>query len=86
MGGRTVAEWQSVMSQREFMDWVAFYRAHPFDDRSRYLRPAALVAHSMGGADVQQLMEWLQPSESSPEGLTAADANTLKALGVTRPK
>lgn len=85
LGGRTVAELQASMSQREFQAWVAYYRAFPFDDLHRYHRPAALVAHSVSvGGDVKQKLEWLSP-EPIPEGLTEADWNTMKALGGLRP-
>lgn len=69
------------MTQREFRDWIAFYRANPFDDLHRYHRPAALVARSMSGADTQSLIDWLQPPEWQ-EGFSHADVNTLRALGI----
>lgn len=80
----TIAELQGRITEREFLSWVAFYRACPFDDRHRYHRPAALIAHSMGGADIAQLMDWLQP-EPLPDGLSAVDMSMLKAFGVRRP-
>lgn len=79
LGGRTVAEWQAVMTQREFARWVEYYRAHPFDDLHRHLRPAALVAAKAGGGDVRELLEWLEPGDA--DGLTDADVRTMRAFG-----
>jgi hypothetical protein len=77
-----VAEWQASMTQAEFNNWVAFYRDQPFDDLHRYHRPAALVSVSMGGGDVKERLEWLQP-EPVPDGLNKADLVTIKAFGFT---
>jgi flagellar basal body rod protein FlgB len=30
LGGRTVAEWQEVMSSEEFVDWQLYYQLNPF--------------------------------------------------------
>ena len=70
------------MTQAEFNNWVAFYRDQPFDDLHRYHRPAALVSVSMGGGDVKERLEWLQP-EPVPDGLNQADLVTIKAFGFT---
>lgn len=69
------------MTQREFRDWIAFYRAYPFDDLHRYHRPAALVARSMSGADMQDLIDWLQPPDWQAD-FSQSDVNTLRALGI----
>ena len=71
------------MTRREFNDWVAFYRAHPFDDMHRYHRPAALVAHRMSRGDMQELIDWLHPPEWQ-EDFSAADIATIRALGISR--
>jgi hypothetical protein len=70
------------MSQVEFDRWVEFYIDYPFDDMHRYHRPAALIAQSMGGGDIKDKLEWLAP-EPLPDGMSAADLNTLKAFGFT---
>ena len=51
----------------------------------RMYRPAALIARSMGGAEMDALLNWLQPpparpSTDAPGGLTQADLNTLAAF------
>ena len=75
------------MTQRELESWQEFYRMHPFDDHYRYHRGAALIATAMGGGEVQARLDWLSPMpEPVPEGWSAADAATFKALGVTPPK
>ncbi len=76
-----MAEWQASMTAAEFARWVAYYRRHPFDDRHRYHRPAALVARSMSGADINDLLDWLHPPAAA-EGLSEADLRTLKAFGI----
>lgn len=69
------------MSAAEFGRWVAYYRRHPFDDLHRHHRPAAMVARSMGGADINDLLDWLHPPPAA-EGLSDADLRTLKAFGI----
>lgn len=83
------------MSRVEFMQWMEFYAAHPFDDRSRYHVPAAMVAAvGPGGNETSpkfdKLMEFLdnKPAEVPPEyeGFSAADISILRELGGTPPK
>jgi hypothetical protein len=81
--GKTVGELQRTMTQREFRDWISFYRSHPFDDLHRYHRPAALVAQIMGGGEVQDKIDWLHPPTWQEE-LSSADVQTLRALGITK--
>ena len=69
------------MSAAEFESWVEFYRCYPFDDLHRYHRPAALVSVSMAGGDIKERLEWLAP-EPVPDGLSDADARTMRALGI----
>ena len=71
------------MSAREFSDWIEFYKAYPFDDRHRFHRPAAMVASSLGGGDVQARLDWLCP-EPVPEGLTDVDVSIMRAFGVRK--
>ena len=73
------------MSRGEFLAWVEFYRLYPFDDYHRIHRPAALIATSMSGTKLDELLEWLQPSRS-PQGFTSADMATMRALGFKPPK
>lgn len=79
------------MSQREFLNWCAFYELNPFDDLHRYHRPAALVATSMAGGDMSKLLTYLVNDHSEKEeatygGLSEADMRTLAALGGKRPE
>jgi hypothetical protein len=69
------------MSQAEFSQWVKFYEMFPFSDYHRYYRPSALVA-SINGGDMKKALEWLQP-DPALAGLSEADVNTFKALGIT---
>lgn len=68
------------MTQAEFQSWIEFYKSYPFDDFHRFYRPAALVAGSLGGGDLQQRLNWLQPDPSTA-GMNDADMNTMKAFG-----
>lgn len=80
------------MTDREFQTWFEFYKLAPFDDRARYFRPAALVAHSMSGADLGELIGFLagdspaQPISDDGQGWTAADLATFKAMGMKPPR
>lgn len=39
-----MAEWQAVMSSREFAEWMAFFQLQPFGDRRADFRNASLMA------------------------------------------
>lgn len=77
------------MTHAEFEGWKEFYVRYPFDDYHRFHRPAALVAHSallaqsLGGVEIQPMLDWLQPDRAS-ESMSDADMNTMRALGFTR--
>jgi hypothetical protein len=77
-----VAEWKKSMSRVEFLAWTEFYKAHPFDDRHRFHRPAALIAGSSGD-DVEKCLDWLQPRRSAEDDQhTDADRDLFAAAGV----
>lgn len=71
------------MTQSELLNWVEFYRAHPFDDLHRYHRPAALVAQTMAGGNIQDKLDWLHPPHWQAD-LSTSDTQTLRALGITK--
>lgn len=73
------------MTRAEFLAWIEFFKLHPFDDANRYHRPAAIVAHSMAGADIGELLAWLTHEKPVEEGYSEADMNTFKAFGVKPP-
>lgn len=75
------------MSQVEFERWFDFYQMHPFDDLHRFHRPAALISRSMTGANVEDLLEWLQPkiADENDSEYSDADIATFKALGMDKP-
>ncbi len=58
-----MAELQGRMSYLEFLRWQQFYLEQPFDDIHLYLRPAALIACSMSGADFSDTMDILLNSQ-----------------------
>lgn len=86
LGGRTVSEWKANMSRSEFLAWGDFYRAYPFDDYHRFHRPAALVASSIGGGEISNRLDWLQPPRPVSQDYSEADLNTLKAFGYSAPR
>jgi len=71
------------MSQREFNQWIEFFKLYPFDDFHRFHRPAALVGASMG-ANPEKALEWLQPDPVLSD-FSIADINTFKAFGIKPP-
>jgi hypothetical protein len=75
------------MSQAEFERWFAFYQMHPFDDLHRYHRPAALIARTMAGGDIGEMLEWLHPNYlvDRETGYSEEDLRTFKALGLEKP-
>jgi hypothetical protein len=77
------------MRQKEFRSWVEFWKLYPFDDFHRFHRPASLIAHSMGGAKLDDLQAYLMPEPKviPPElaGYSEADLRTFAAFGVTPP-
>lgn len=81
--GKTVSELQATMPQPEFLAWIEFYKLYPFDDFHRFHRPAALVSVSLGGGDIQQRLDWLQPDPATAE-LSDVDISLLKAFGATK--
>jgi len=80
------------MSREEFDRWIEYFGRHPFDDRHRYHRPAILAGDLLReGVNVNVLLDWLQDDQATPpEPKVAtpeeADANTLRAFGLSRPK
>lgn len=75
------------MSQAEFQRWFDFYQMHPFDDLHRFHRPAALVAKSMSGGDIENMIEWLHPqyNGAADSEYSEEDLKTFKALGLSKP-
>jgi hypothetical protein len=74
------------MTQKEFGAWVEYYSLYPFDDYHRRYRPAALIARSMSGAEMGDLLEWLQPIKQVDTKYSEADMATFKAFGITPPR
>ena len=71
------------MTQSEYMSWMEYYRLYPFDDYHRHHRPAALIAFSMGGGEIEPKLNWLQPPPEN-DGLLDADIVTMKAFGYSK--
>ncbi len=71
------------MPQAEFQQWIAYFRSSPFDDYHRYHRPAALIATSFGGGDIDTRLNWLQPPAVD---YSDADAKTMRAFGIKPPR
>lgn len=87
--GKTVGELQRTMLQKEFESWKEFYALRPFDDLHRFHRPAAVVAHSMGGGkDIGRTIDMLvnerkamaKISKEMEQGYSEADQATIRAL------
>lgn len=86
--GKTKRQLKRQMSMREYHEWARFYSHYPFDDFSRYHRPAALIAQSMAGGKIEDKLNWLQPQPSAPEDAeygeqySSVDVSILKAFGI----
>lgn len=87
--GKTVGELQATMTHKEFESWKEFYALRPFDDLHRFHRPAAVIAHSMGGGkDIGRTIDMLVNERKVIEGLekelaegfSEADKASIKAL------
>lgn len=76
------------MTQTEFVAWREFHRMFPLDDFHRLYRPAAMIAQSMAGGDLQPRLDWLAPEPMADDesGWSAADKATFKAFGAKPPK
>ena len=72
------------MTQPAFLAWVEFYKLNPFDDYSRYYRPAALIAHQVRGMELDSLLGWLE--RKPVVEYSEADAKTMKAFGMKPPR
>lgn len=75
------------MSQAEFERWADFYNIAPFDDLHIHHRPAALIARSMSGGDITELLNWLQPAYNVGNETEYSDEDLaiFKALGFDKP-
>jgi hypothetical protein len=71
------------MTEAEFHAWRQFHVAYPFDDLHRYHRPAALIARSQFGGEVQPFIDWLSPDPAN-SGMDDADLKTMRAFGFAR--
>lgn len=74
------------MTQPEYLDWLEFYRQNPFDDYARFYRPAALIANQVKGAELDDLLAWLEKRPSPTEGYSDADLATMRAFGMKPPR
>ena len=43
LGGRTIAEWKRVMTEKEFRRWAQFMSQEPMDDQSNFHYPLAAL-------------------------------------------
>lgn len=73
------------MTRPEFLDWLAFYELHPFDDYHRIYRPAAMTAASLGGGSIADRLQWLQPPPRMPSQYSEVDISFLNAFGIKPP-
>jgi hypothetical protein len=71
------------MTEDEWLRWIEFYKLQPFDDYHRFARPAALVAHSMSGASLDDLLGYLE-KRPQPQ-INSVEQGMLKALGLRPP-
>lgn len=77
--GRTVGELERSLTEEEFREWLDFFALYPFDDFSRFHRPAALVSIGLAGGDVADRLEWLQPDPRTAD-MSDVDRSIIKAF------
>ena len=78
----TLRQLESQMTQKEFHRWQWFHAQYPIDDFFVHMRPAALIAQSMTGGEIQQKLNWLQPRPIDTTGrFDDASVRTLAAFG-----
>ena len=44
LGGRSVEEWQAVISEAEFQTWMRVYAAFPFGERAAFYRSGLIAS------------------------------------------
>lgn len=78
--GKSLAEIEQLTA-KEIHEWMWFYSQQPFDDFNRFHRPAALIAQSVAGGEMQPRLDWLQfqPSPNT-EGLSDVDMSFIRVL------
>lgn len=64
LGGRTIAEWQQVMSSEEFVDWQLFYEMNPFGSYRGDIQ-AGIIAATIANVNSQKGKRF-QPSDFMP--------------------
>lgn len=74
------------MGEDEWLRWIEFFKLHPFDDYSRFHRPAALVASSMGGAEVGDLLDWLEHKPLRTARFNEVDLSLMERFGHKPPR
>jgi len=74
------------MSTRELNGWIDYFNRHPFDDLHRYHRPALADTLIRGGVAFDGVIDWMQGDTTEKASESTADENTLRALGLSRPK
>lgn len=82
--GRTIQELVSTITEDELLAWKEYYRLWPFDDYTRFHRPAALIASAFGGGGDEGLetrLNWLDGNRKRPGGGSTVDRSVISALG-----
>lgn len=81
--GKTLRQLESEMTQTEFHRWQWFHAQYRIDDFSVHMRPAALVAQSIAGGEIEPKLNWLQPRPIDATGrFDDASVRTLAAFGL----
>lgn len=73
------------MTNKEFQDWISYYKSFPFDDFHRFHRPAALIV-SKGKIDpLEESLKFLSincvlSNEIDIEQMSEADISVLNQM------
>jgi hypothetical protein len=76
----------AVMTESELAGWRAYFARWPFDDRSRYHRPAAFLGALTGAIEIEDALDWLDRKPAPESMFSAADQAMFKAAGIRPPR
>lgn len=83
--GQTVGQLKQTLTNKEYLDWVAYYKSYPFDDFHRFHRPAALLVSRGKNEQLDAALKFLDinsvlPGEINMDEMSEADMSIIQNL------
>lgn len=83
--GQTVGQLKKTMTNKEYLDWVAYYKTYPFDDFHRFHRPTALIVSRGKQDQLEEALKYLDvnsviPGEIDMEQLSESDMSVIQHM------